>query len=78
MTNDIFYKVSFVVSGSSVHPGAIMTVEKRPEIGEEIQFNGSIFTITEVMELMPPVGNFGFLHVTCEYLREASPEDADE
>ena len=70
MTNEIFYKVSFVVTGGE-HPGAIITVDHRPEVGDEVQFNGSLFTVTEVMELMPTVGNFGFLHVTCEFLKEA-------
>ncbi len=64
MNEEIFYKVSFVVMGGE-HPGAIITVESRPEVGEEVTFNGSVFIVTEVMELMPPVGNFGFLHATC-------------
>ena len=67
MNDEMFFKVSFVVIGGK-HPGAIITVEKRPEIGDEIAFNGSVYTVTEVMELMPPVGNFGFLHATCEHL----------
>ncbi|MBK8984890.1 MAG: hypothetical protein IPM39_02235 [Chloroflexi bacterium] len=70
MTDEIFYKVSFVVVGGK-HPGAIITVEKKPEIGDEIAFNGSVFAVIEVMELMPPVGSFGFLHVTCEHRRSA-------
>lgn len=70
MTDEIFYKVSFVVLGGK-HPGAIITVEKKPEVGDEVTFNGSVFTVTEVMELMPPVGNFGFLHATCQHLRPA-------
>ncbi|PID85221.1 MAG: hypothetical protein CSA11_09880 [Chloroflexi bacterium] len=73
MTKDIFYKVSFVVAGGK-HPGAIMTVESKPAVGDEVSFNGSTFTVTEVMELMPTVGNFGFLHVTCEFLRESETE----
>lgn len=73
MTNEIFYKVSFVVAGGE-HPGAIMTVDQRPEIGDEVSFNGSVFKVTEVMELMPTVGNFGFLHATCEFLRETDAE----
>jgi hypothetical protein len=73
MSNEIFYKVSFVVANSD-HPGAIMTVDQYPEIGDEVAFNGSVFKITEVMELMPTVGNFGFLHVTCEYLFDRSEE----
>lgn len=73
MTNEIFYKVSFVVANSK-HPGAIMTVDRYPEVGDEVTFNGSVFKVTEVMELMPTVGNFGFLHVTCEYLFDRSEE----
>lgn len=68
MTSEIFYKVSFVVAGGE-HPGAIITVDHRPEIGDDVQFNGSVFTVIEVMDLMPTVGNFGFLHVTCKFLR---------
>jgi hypothetical protein len=68
MSEDIFYKVSFVVTGGE-HPGAIITVENRPQPGEEIAFNGSVYSVTEVVELMPPVESFGFLHVTCEYVR---------
>jgi hypothetical protein len=30
-----------------------------------------VFEILEVMELMPPVGNFGFLHATCKFIRDA-------
>ena len=73
MTNEIFYKISFVVTGSE-HPGAIMTVDHRPEIGDEVQFNDFVFKVEEVMELMPTVGNFGFLHVTCKFLRKAATE----
>jgi len=74
--DEIFYKVSFVVMGGD-HPGAIMTVEKRPQIGDEITFNGSVFAVTEVMELMPPVGNFGFLHATCEHVRAAQRNEGE-
>lgn len=73
MSNEIFYKVSFVVANSD-HPGAIMTVDQYPEIGDEVVFNGAVFKVTEVMELMPTVGNFGFLHVTCDYLFDKSED----
>jgi hypothetical protein len=72
MTDEIFYKISFVVVGGR-YPGAIVTVDQRPEIGQEVRFNGNVFTVTEVMELMPPVGNFGFLHATCKYIRDLQP-----
>ena len=63
------YKVSFVVIGAE-HPGAIINVESEPHPGDEVQFDGRVFKITEIMELMPPIGNFAFLHATCEFLRE--------
>ena len=77
MNEDVFFKVSYVVVGGE-HPGAIINIDKRPEVGEEVTFDGHIFEILEVMELMPPVGNFGFLHATCRFVRDASREDAAE
>lgn len=74
MNEEVFYKVSYVVAGGE-HPGAIINMDTRPEIGEEVAFDGRIFEILEVMELMPPVGNFGFLHATCRYLRDENGND---
>ncbi len=67
----MFYKVSYVVLGGE-HTGAIINVDQRPEIGDEVKFDDNIFEIVEVMELMPPVGNFAFLHATCKFLHAAS------
>jgi hypothetical protein len=63
----MFYKVSYVVLGGK-HTGAIINVDQRPEIGDEVKFDDNVFEIVEVMELMPPVGNFAFLHATCKFL----------
>ena len=72
MTNekDTYYKVSYVVQGGE-HPGAIINMDKQPQVGDELTFDGRVFEIVEVIELMPPVGNFGFVHATCRYLRDA-------
>jgi len=70
MSESIYYKVSYVVKGGE-HPGAIISTETEPKQGDEVQFDGRVFKILEVMELMPPVGDFGFLHATCQYLRSA-------
>lgn len=64
----IYYKVSYVVLDNK-HPGAIISEEKRPEEGEEVTFDNHVFEIIEVKELVPNIGNFGFLHATCRYLR---------
>ena len=70
MENGVLYKISYVVIGGE-HPGAIVNVEKKPEPGETLTFDGRVFEIVEIVELMPPVGNFGFLHATCKYLHDA-------
>lgn len=70
MADAIYYKVSYVVEGGT-HPGAIMNEDVEPTVGSEVQFDGHIFEITDVEELMPPMGDFGFLHAACRYLRDA-------
>lgn len=70
LNDTIFYKVSYVVLGGK-YTGAIMNVDKRPDVGDEVSFDDNVFEVVEVMELMPPVGNFAFLHATCKFLRKA-------
>lgn len=67
MTDTIYYKVSYVVEGG-VHPGAIINTDKEPQEGEQVIFDGRVFQITEVAELMPPLGDFGFIHCTCRFI----------
>jgi hypothetical protein len=64
-----YYKVSYVTLGGE-HPGAIMNVDEEPRVGDEVSFDGRVFEVVEVMELMPPVGEFAFLHATCRYVRD--------
>ncbi|MFQ5398548.1 MAG: hypothetical protein ACE5E7_03020 [Anaerolineae bacterium] len=66
----VYYKVSYVVEGG-MHPGAIMNVDERPQVGDEVIFGEHVFEIIEVLELMPPSGHFGFLHATCRFVRDA-------
>jgi hypothetical protein len=74
MSDAMYYKISYVVQGGT-HPGAIMNVDHRPVVGEQVRFDGRIFEILEVMELMPPVGNFGFLHATCKFIAEIESQE---
>jgi len=60
----IIYKVSIVVADGS-HPGAILNLDEKPEVGKTLQINGQLFTIQEIIELMPPRGKFCYLHLTC-------------
>jgi hypothetical protein len=58
------YKVSVVVTKGN-HPGAIVNLHEMPEVGKTINLGDEEFLIKEVLELMPPRGDFHFLHVTC-------------
>jgi hypothetical protein len=57
------YQVSYVVIGGD-HPGAIVNELKRPQVGDHVQIGKSTFEVVEVMEVMPPRGDFAFLHAT--------------
>jgi hypothetical protein len=59
------FKVSYVVRGED-HPGAIVNVDERPGVGDRVDLGGRSFTVLEVFELIPPRGNFHFLHVTLQ------------
>jgi hypothetical protein len=58
------YKVSVVVTKSD-HPGAILNMDEAPEVGKIISLGKDEFVILEVFELMPPRGDFYFMHATC-------------
>jgi hypothetical protein len=59
------YKVSIVVTDGS-HPGAILNLSDKPEVGRTIRLGKDVFLIEEVVELMPPRGDFFFYHLTCK------------
>ncbi len=65
------YKVSVVVTKSD-HPGAILNFDELPETGKTIRLGKNEFIVVEVFELMPPRGEFHFLHATCV------PKDLEE
>jgi hypothetical protein len=60
----MIYKVSFVVQGGT-HPGGIQNLEERPQIGDVLALGNQEFEIIEVMEIIPPRGDFAYLHATC-------------
>lgn len=61
----MIYKVSYVVVGGE-HPGAIANVDKPPQVGDRVTLGSHEFEIVEILELMPPRGEFSFLHATCK------------
>lgn len=65
----MIYQVSYVVIGGG-HPGTIINQEERPEAGEFVEFAGQTFKIVEVLEIIPPRGDFAYLHATCEPMKK--------
>jgi hypothetical protein len=59
------FKVSYVVLGGE-HSGAIVSSDKRPKIGEIVNLGDTEFSIVEVLDLLPPRGDFHYLHVTLQ------------
>ncbi len=58
------YKVSYVIIGND-NPGTILNQEKMPEVGEVVQLGEKSYKVIEVLELVPPRGEFHYIHVTC-------------
>ncbi|MEW6717760.1 MAG: hypothetical protein AB1345_09680 [Chloroflexota bacterium] len=63
------YKVSYVITGKN-HPGAIVNRDTRPEVGDKITLGEEDFVVVEVVDLMPPRGDFHFIHATCRPLEK--------
>ncbi len=63
------YKVSIVVPGRR-DVGGIQNMNKEPKPGDIIQLGTEKYEIIEVAELMPPRGDFAFLHATCKPVRK--------
>lgn len=59
------YKVSYVVIKSD-HPGGIINFDKKPEVGEIIRIGNFDLKVIEIFELIPPRGDFYYMHATCE------------
>jgi hypothetical protein len=63
----MIYKVSYVVLDRK-HPGTIRNETKYPAVGDVVKIGRESFEVVEVLELLPPRGDFGYLHVTCRTL----------
>ena len=61
------YKVSLVIPGAE-HSGAIVNLPERPQVGQHITVGDLEVEVLEVIELIPPRGDFHFVHATCKAL----------
>jgi len=65
----MIYKVSYVVTDKP-HPGEIVNLDAPPRVGDRVQLGDETYEVTEVIDLIPPRGDFAYLHVTCRSLQE--------
>ena len=59
------YKVSYVIVGND-DPGTILNQDHPPKPGEQVSLRNHLFEIVEVFELVPPRGDFHYMHATCK------------
>jgi hypothetical protein len=65
----MIYKVSFVVPGRR-DVGGIQNINREPKAGDRVRIGNQTFEVVEVTELMPPRGDFAYLHATCKPVKE--------
>jgi hypothetical protein len=58
------YKVSFVILGGN-QPGTIVNLSRSPQVGEKVKLGEGFYRVEEVVDLLPPRGDFHYVHVTC-------------
>jgi hypothetical protein len=57
-------KLSIVIPGAE-HPGAIINTDSVPAVGDTLRLGDLTIRVVEVTELLPPRGDFHFVHATC-------------
>ncbi len=67
----MIYKVSYVITGGQ-RAGAIINQDKAPEVGEIVELGHEMYEVVEVMDLLPPQGDFAYLHVTCRPIKSST------
>ena len=63
------YKVSIVIPGGE-YVGAILNLTDMPKVGDTIQVGEMQVEVLEIMDLMPPRGDFHFMHATCKVVEK--------
>jgi hypothetical protein len=70
----MIYKVSYVVQGGE-YPGGIMNQYEPPVAGDLVRIGLMDFEVVEIHQIMPPRGDFHFLHATVKPVKEPVAED---
>jgi len=67
----VIYKVSYVVMNQP-RLGMIVNLDNPPRVGDRVEMDDELCEIVEVVDLIPPHGDFAYLHVTCRPVQEAT------
>lgn len=67
----MIYKVSYVVMNRP-RLGMIVNLDNPPRVGDRVEMDDELCEIVEVVDLIPPHGDFAYLHVTCRPVQEAT------
>jgi len=65
----VVYKISIVIPGAE-HGGAIINTSEMPKIGDHLKVGENEVEVVEIMDLMPPRGDFHFMHATCKLVNK--------
>jgi hypothetical protein len=63
-------KLSIVIPRSE-HAGAIIDTAAVPVVGDRLTLGDVTVEVLEVQELLPPRGDFHFVHATCRLVSQA-------
>ncbi|MCL4297578.1 MAG: hypothetical protein KJ077_17695 [Anaerolineae bacterium] len=66
------YKLSIVVPGRR-DIGGILNLDKEPQPGDIVALGREEYKIADLVELMPPRGNFVYLHAICQPAEKSNP-----
>ena len=65
----MIYKIRFVIPGQR-DIGGIQNTDRQPQPGDRVKVGEQLLEIVEIVELMPPRGDFAYLHATCNLVEE--------
>lgn len=65
----MIYKVSYVIVGGQ-HRGMVINQDEAPQVGHRVELDEQVCEIIEVQELVPPMGDFAYMHATCRPLKK--------
>jgi len=70
----MIYKVSYVVQ-SGEYPGSIKNEDKEPKVGDHVMVGPIECEVVEIHQIMPPRGDFLFLHATVVPIESLAVEE---